>query len=101
MFFEGCAFFLIIYITIYILINYIRIKRNTYPFFYWKTGRFSLFQFSTFNFFYKAFQSFAEFEGCVCAFSELEVDEGLHLGADELVDDEDGEDADCAHEGEG
>lgn len=33
--------------------------------------------------------------------SELEVDERLHLGADELVDDEDGEDADKAHDGQG
>ena len=33
--------------------------------------------------------------------SELEVDERLHLGADELIDDENGQDADDAHDGEG
>lgn len=33
--------------------------------------------------------------------SELEVDEGLHLGRHELIDDEDGTDADKAHEGKG
>ena len=31
---------------------------------------------------------------------ELEIDEGLHLGTHELIDDEDGEDADETHRGQ-